>query len=228
MDEHTIEKQKFIYALWYALIITLVLYLVKGAEVLFRADFSEYGIYPLNPKGLRGIFFAPLIHGSWQHLVNNSIPLFVLTLTLFYFYREIALKVFFLVFFVHGFWLWFFGRHSYHIGSSGIVYGLGSFLFVSGIIRKNTHLLAISLLVVFLYGSMVWGIFPMVETVSWEAHLTGLAAGIIFAFFYRQYGPQPNFGHWRYEQDSAGREGNENEEDNYLDDLKRRERSPEE
>jgi membrane associated rhomboid family serine protease len=118
---------------------------------------------------------------------------------LFYFYPSIAFKVFFLSYFIHGFWLWFFGRESYHIGASGIVYSLSAFLFVSGLIRKNTHLLAISLLVAFLYGSLVWGIFPLEENISWEAHLTGMLAGIVLAFYYKDYGPPANIKQWKTE-----------------------------
>ena len=177
----------------------LIIILIKTIETLFDLRFTKYGIYPLQAEGLPGILFAPLIHGSWEHLINNSIPLLILTVTLFYFYREISYKVFFLVYFIHGFWLWFFARDSYHIGASGIIYGLGAFLFVSGIIRKNTHLLALSMLVAFLYGSMVWGIFPRIETISWEAHLTGMVSGIILAYYYKQYGPAPNIGRWKHE-----------------------------
>jgi membrane associated rhomboid family serine protease len=176
------------------------LFLVKTIEILFDLNFTKFGIYPLHPEGIPGILFAPLVHGSWGHLLNNSIPLLVLTTTLFYFYREVSYKVFFLIYFIHGFWLWFFARDSYHIGSSGIIYGLGAFLFVSGIIRKNSHLLAISLLIVFLYGSMIWGIFPRIESISWEAHLTGMVSGIILAYYYKQYGPAPNIGRWKQEE----------------------------
>ena len=197
MDEHKLEKQKFLRSLWFGLFFTILLFLIKTIETVFDLNLGRYGIFPLEPKGLPGIIFAPLIHGSWEHLLNNSVPLLVLTVALFYFYREIAYKVFFLIYFIHGFWLWFFARDAYHIGASGIIYGLGTFLFVSGIIRKNSHLLAISLLVAFLYGSMVWGIFPRIETVSWESHLTGVAAGILLAFYYRQYGPASNIGRWK-------------------------------
>jgi membrane associated rhomboid family serine protease len=226
LENSIAEKQRFIHSLWFALLFTLLLFAVKGIESIFHLDFSDYGLNPLNVKGLRGIIFGPLIHGSWGHLINNSIPLFVLIVALFYFYPQISYKVFFLVYLVHGFWLWFFGRQSYHIGASGIIYGLGSFLFVSGIIRKNTHLMAISLLVVFLYGSMVWGIFPLIESVSWESHLTGMVAGIIFAFYYRRFGPPSNFGHWKNEpteEDSAALDDNP---DDYYENMKRNERTP--
>jgi len=199
LDSHKFEKIKFFHSLWFPLLFVAILWIVKEIEILTESSFLSYGLYPLDIRGLKGILFAPFIHGSWEHLINNSIPVFILTLTLFYFYREISFKVFFLLFFIHNFWLWFFGRGAYHIGASGMIYGLGAFLFVSGIIRKNTHLLAISMLVAFLYGSMVWGIFPLVEGVSWEGHLTGMLAGIILAFYYKQYGPSPNFGRWKDE-----------------------------
>ena len=199
MNEYKIEKRKFLHSLWFGVLLILVLFLIKIIEQLFDLRLTQFGIFPLQAEGLPGIVFAPLIHGSWEHLLHNSIPLLVLTVTLFYFYREISFKIFFLIYFIHGFWLWFFARDAFHIGASGVVYGLGAFLFVSGIIRKNTHLLAISLLVAFLYGGMLWGIFPRVETISWEAHLTGMASGILLAFYYKQYGPAPNIGRWKHE-----------------------------
>lgn len=197
MKKTTKEKSLLIRSAFIPFAFLLGLWLIKLIEVFFGISLVNYGLYPLDVKGLRGILFAPLIHGGWEHLMNNSIPAFVLSWGLFYFYRAIFSRVFLLVYFLHGFWLWFFGRHAYHIGASGIVYGLGAFLFVSGLIRRNTHLLAISLLVAFLYGSMVWGIFPLEETVSWEAHLTGTLAGIFLAFFYKDYGPPANFGQWK-------------------------------
>jgi membrane associated rhomboid family serine protease len=186
-------------------------------EISTGSNFATYGVYPLDLKGLRGILFSPLIHGSWEHLINNSFPILVLTLTLLYFYRQISFKVFMLIYFIHTFWLWFFARESFHIGASGLIYGLGTFIFVSGIIRRNVHLLAISLMVAFQYGSMVWGIFPYEESVSWEGHLTGMAAGIFLAFFYKNYGPPSNLGHWKYElpEEYHDEEDLEDEKDPY-------------
>ena len=188
------DRSKIFQAAWFPLLFVAVLWAVKIIEVTTYSDFAHFGLLPLNLKGLRGILFAPFIHGSWEHLLNNTLPVFILSWGLFYFYRPVAYKVFVLIFLIHNFWLWFFGRDAYHIGASGIIYGLGAFMFVSGIIRMNKHLLAISMLVAFVYGSMVWGIFPMEEQVSWEAHLSGMVAGIILAFYYRKYGPQRNIG----------------------------------
>jgi membrane associated rhomboid family serine protease len=219
LDNSNIEKKRFLNALLFPAAFTLLLWIVKITEVLSGISFSGFGIYPLEINGLKGIIFSSLIHGSWEHLINNTPPVFVLSLALFYFYRPISYKVFFLIYFLHGFWLWFFARESYHIGASGLVYGMGSFLFISGLIRKNSHLLAISLIVAFLYGSMVWGIFPIREAVSWEGHLTGMAAGIILSVYYKNYGPSANIGRWKYdmpeEETTEGEPDDENDYWNY-------------
>lgn len=197
MQNQAHDKKYLIRTAIFPLLFVLSLWLVKLVEILFDFDFTNFGLYPLEFKGLRGILFAPFVHGSWEHLMNNSIPVFILSWALHYFYRQIFTKVFLLIFILHSFWLWFFGRDAFHIGASGIINGLGAFLFVSGLIRKNTHLLAIAMLVAFLYGSMVWGIFPREEAISWEAHLTGMIAGVFLAFYYKDFGPQPNFGQWK-------------------------------
>lgn len=190
MNEHETDKKRIIISLLFPVVFVLLIWSVKFIEVITNSDFSHLGVYPLHSKGLIGILTGPLIHGDWKHLFNNSVPVLVLSWALFYFYKEISFKVFFLIYFIAQFWLWFFHvRPAWHIGASGLIYGLAAFLFVSGVIRKNRHLLAISLLVVFLYGSLIWGIFPVEEHISWEGHLTGLVAGIILAFYYKDFGP---------------------------------------
>lgn len=211
MDSSNIEKKRFLSSLLFPAAFTILLWVVRITEVISGTSLTSFGIYPLEIQGLKGILFSSLIHGSWEHLFNNTPPVFLLSLALFYFYRPISYKVFFLIYFMHGFWLWFFARESYHIGASGLVYGMGSFLFISGLIRKNSHLLAISLIVAFLYGSMVWGIFPIREAISWEGHLTGMAAGIILSVYYKNYGPPANIGRWKYEMPDD--EDKENEMD---------------
>ena len=158
------------------------MWLVKIIEVLFETDLSGFGIYPLTARGAPGILFSPFIHADFKHLFNNSLPLFFLALALFYFYSEVAVKVFTWTFFLTGMLVWVAGREAWHIGASGLVYGLASFLFFSGIIRRHFRLTALSLLIVFLYGSMVWGIFPgMYKNVSWESHMLGFFSGVILS-----------------------------------------------
>jgi len=179
------------------------MWLVKIIEVLFEIDLSGFGIYPLSAKGLQGIFFSPFIHGDFKHLFNNSLPLFFLSVALFYLYTEVALKVFIWTYFLTGLLVWIAGRESWHIGASGLVYGLASFLFFSGIIRRYFRLIALSLLIVFLYGSMVWGIFPGIyKNVSWESHMLGFFSGVVLSVWYRKEGPQRPVYEWMAEEET--------------------------
>lgn len=168
------------------------MWLVFFVDYNFQLDFYKYGLYPLKTSGLIGIFTSPFIHSThdYSHILNNSVPMFLLSWLLFYHYRTIAGKSFMFIYFFTGVSMWFLARDSYHIGMSGVIYGLTSFLVLSGFLRKNMKVAAISLMVIFLYGSMVWGIFPTKVGVSWEAHSMGLLSGILMAIYYRKDGPQ--------------------------------------
>ena len=168
----------------------LFLWVVFWIELKYNLYFVKYGIYPRSFKGLRGIIFSPFIHSNLKHLFNNSVPLFILLTSLFYFYRKIAFKVLFYGTLLIGLLTWIIARESYHIGASGIVYLLFSFILFSGLIRKYYRLIAVSLIVIFLYGSMIWYILPIKEEISWEGHLSGFIVGILFAIIFRKHGPQ--------------------------------------
>ena len=170
----------------YPIFFVLTIWLVFWFEVRFRYNFSNYGIYPLTFSGLRGVVLSPFIHGSIQHLYHNTIPLFVLSMALFYFYRKIAWKVLIFGVLVSGMLTWYIGRPSYHIGASGLIYVLVSFIFFKGVFAKYYRLVALSLLVVFLYGSMIWYALPLEEGLSWEGHLSGLITGLLFALVFRK------------------------------------------
>jgi membrane associated rhomboid family serine protease len=188
------------------------MWLVKIVEVLFDLDLTGFGIFPLTLKGLTGIILSPFIHADFNHLFNNSLPLFFLSVALFYFYSEVALKVFIWTYFITGMLVWIAGRDAWHIGASGLVYGLASFLFFSGIIRRYFRLIALSLLIVFLYGSMVWGIFPGIyKNVSWESHMLGFFSGVILAVVYRNKGPQRPIYEWMEEDEEETGRGGEGE-----------------
>jgi len=167
-----------------------VMWVVKISEYVFNTNYYDLGIYPQTFHGLIGIFTAPFIHGDWEHLFSNTFPVLILGTGLFYFYREVSFQVFIYSTFLTGFWVWIGARESYHIGASGVIYALASFLFFGGVFRKNKSLKVISLLVIFLYGSLVWGLFPLKNEISWESHVMGFVAGIILAFNYKNYGPQ--------------------------------------
>ena len=177
----------------------LTLWVVYWIEVTYDLYFNKYGIYPRTMLGLRGIILSPFIHSGIKHLFNNSIPLFILLTSLFYFYRKIAFKVLLYGILLSGLLTWVIAREANHIGASGIVYLLFSFILFSGIIRKYNRLIAVSLIVIFLYGSMIWYILPVKEEISWEGHLSGFVVGILFSFIYRNYGPQPIKYHWEEE-----------------------------
>lgn len=194
------DKQRLLSSALISASIVVLLWLVKAAEAAFGISFSSFGILPLQITGLKGILFAPLLHGSIAHLVSNSVPLFLLSAALFYFYRSHAWQIFILSWLVTGLWVWLFARgSSYHIGASGVVYALTAYHFVSGIIRKEPKLIAFTLLVTFLYGSFVWGIFPdfaLKERISWESHLMGMIAGVVLAWAYKDVGPQRKIYEW--------------------------------
>jgi membrane associated rhomboid family serine protease len=200
--ESAFYRKKFLLSILIPSIFIILMWLVKFVEYIFGADFSGFGIYPLTMKGLPGIIFSPFIHADINHLFSNSLPLFFLATALFYFYSEIALKIFTATFFLTGMLVWVAGREAWHIGASGLVYGLASFLFFSGIIRRYYRLIALSLLVVFLYGSMIWGLFPGIyQNISWESHMLGFFSGIMLAVWYRKEGPQEPVYEWLDEEE---------------------------
>jgi membrane associated rhomboid family serine protease len=160
-------------------------------EIKFGFNFNKYGIYPKTISGLKGILFSPFIHSNTSHLFNNSMPLLVMLGCLYYFYHSIATKILLYGILLTGLLTWSFARPSYHIGASGVIYMLVSFIFFSGVFRKYYRLIALSLVVVFLYGSMVWYLFPVEERISWEGHLAGFLVGFLFAIIFRNLGPQP-------------------------------------
>lgn len=159
----------------------LLIWTVFWVEVRFQVNLNHFGVYPRTFSGLKGVVLSPFLHGSIDHLYNNTIPVAVLTAALFYFYRGIALRVLLFGLLISGILTWLIGRPSYHIGASGIIYVLASFIFFKGIFTKYYRLVALSLGVVFIYGSMLWYMFPIKDGISWEGHLSGFIAGLVLA-----------------------------------------------
>lgn len=180
----------------YPILFVLIIWIVFWIEVRFGVHFNDYGIYPQTLKGLRGIVFSPFLHSSMEHLYHNTIPLFVLSTALFYFYHKISWKVLIYGILLSGFLTWCIGRPANHIGASGLIYVLMSFTLFKGIFSKNFRLIAVSMVVVFLYGSMIWYVFPVKDKMSWEGHLSGLIVGLIFAIYFRKSIPQPKKYEW--------------------------------
>ena len=202
MQNHTLLKflQKEAFAVPIFLVLTMVIIQLLGMP-------DCYGITPRYQQGIRGILLAPLFHSGWEHLFNNAVPILVLGFMVFSFYRKVAYLIFTLGWILTGSLVWLLADSGIvpsddhlgcHIGASGIVYMLAAFVFFSGIFRRSLPLIAVSLIVVFLYGGMLWGIFPeevIVYTedqgnISWESHLFGAIVGTFFAFVWRKIGPQ--------------------------------------
>ncbi|WP_445384274.1 rhomboid family intramembrane serine protease [Robiginitalea sp. IMCC44478] len=173
------------------LLLVLTIWTVYFLELKFRVNLNDLGIYPRRLSGLRGIVLSPWIHGSLSHLYNNTIPLAILSAALMYFYRDIAWKTLIWGTLLTGLITWAIGRPSYHIGASGIIYLLATFIFFKGIFSRHYRLVALSLIVVFIYGSMLWYIFPVKEGISWEGHLSGFISGFLFALLLRAPLPKP-------------------------------------
>ncbi len=188
------QKEHFEYStgvIAYPVLFVLILWIVFWFEVRFGMRLSKFGIYPQTIEGMRGILLSPFLHGDIKHLYHNSIPLLVLSVALFYFYRPIAWKVLFWGVLCSGFLTWLIGRSSYHIGASGLIYVLVSFTFFKGVFAKHYRLIALSLLVIFLYGSMIWYTLPIEQGISWEGHLSGLLTGLLFAVGFRKHVAKP-------------------------------------
>ena len=183
------NKSRFFSSVYFPVIFVLLLWAIKLYEFVNNVSFASYGIYPRTSHGLIGIITTPLLHGDFSHLLANSLPLLILGPIIIYFYRDIAFQIFAWIYLMTGLWVWSFARESFHIGASGIVYGFETFLFFSGVFRKDPRLMAISLFVVFLYGSTLWGVLPIMPGVSWESHLLGAIAGLIAAYHFRKEGP---------------------------------------
>lgn len=207
------EKKKIVQSLIVPGALLALMWLIKIIEWQTKTSFAAWGLRPLTVDGLLGIATAPMLHSDFKHLFSNSIPFLFLGSMLYYFYKEAANAVMILSWVFTGFLVWLMARHSTHIGASGVVYALAAFHFTSGLIRRNPGLMAVTLLITFLYGSMVWGIFPQFfpgQNISWESHLSGMISGLIFAIWFRNIGPQKVEYVWSDDEDENTPPWNEN------------------
>ena len=202
------EKRIFIHSLIFPAVFVLFFWIVEIIEQTLGTTFVRLGVYPLHLKGLPGILFSPFIHSDFDHLISNSIPFFILMFMLIYFYRRVSYRIFIQLYLLAGLCVWLSGREAWHIGASGVVYAMAAFHFVSGIIRNDVRLLTLSVVVVFLYGGMVWGMFPINPDVSWEGHLWGAVSGVVLAVYYRKYIIRRDKFDWEEEEEEDDEEEN--------------------
>lgn len=175
--------REFLGSMKFSAAVLAIMWLVHIYTIISGVSLTRLGVFPRELDGSIGILFAPLIHGSWEHLFSNSAPLFFALSMIYIFYKRVALSSFFLIYFLTGAAVWMFGRSVYHIGASGVVYGLLSFIFWSGVFRRNIKSIVLALIVTMVFFGYLEGIVPFQEGISWESHLLGLIVGIIIAFF---------------------------------------------
>lgn len=166
--------------------LVFLMWLVFSLDFLYGIKFIFLGIKPRSWEGLVGLFTAPLVHGNLSHLVSNTLPLLFLGSALFFFYERIGRAVFFRCYFITNLLVWLLSpRISYHIGASGLIYGLSSFLIFFGLLRKDFLSLLISVVVLLSYGGIFYGILPTEPGISWESHLAGALVGMVTAFNFK-------------------------------------------
>ena len=213
MEEKS-ERKKFFGSLAVPALLVAIMFAVKVIETALGIDMSRWGVIPQTAHGLIGILTLPFLHGNWEHLLTNTVPILVLGTALYYCYPTLANRVMLITWIASGLLTWCIGSPgSIHVGASALIYGLNLFLIVSGFIRGNRQLIVISLIMVFLYGSFIWGMIPSLaklQNISWEGHLSGAIVGILLAVVFRKEGPQKEVHHWEDEDD---KEDDDNHDD---------------
>ena len=184
-DSLELTRRHFYESLQFPTAAVAAIWLVHFYQIFSGFDPGEYGIMSRRLWGLRGIITGPLVHGSWGHLISNTLPLFVLSAISIYFYRKVAMRAFWMIYLLTGTAVWFFARPVSHIGASGVIYGLVAFIFWNGIFRRSIRSIILAALVMLLYSGMFMGILPDQEGISWESHLLGSLVGIFTSFWFK-------------------------------------------
>jgi len=196
-------RANFRLAVKMALGFVALIWVIQSLDWALDLGPEDFGVRPRQLAGLPGIFFAPLVHGGFAHLLANSPPLLVLGTAMLYLYPSAALRVLPAVYLGTGVAVWLFARGSAHVGASGLIYGLVSYIFVAGLIRRDRRAIAASLLVCFMYGALIWGLLPIEPGDSWETHLAAALIGIVLAIALRRRDiPPPVRYTWENEEDN--------------------------
>jgi len=201
VQEKRDESKQDISKILTPLFFPIAMWIVFLLSFLFKEDFSRMGLLPRNLVGLLGIITSPLIHADFSHIFSNTIPLIILGWIIFSVYPKLSYLLFVFIYLVTGLLVWIFARQVYHIGASGVVYGFVSFLFFSGIFRRDNKSIALALVITFLYGGLVWGMIPGLKGISWESHLFGAITGLLAAYMFRNIDPPSKKYDWEDEPD---------------------------
>ncbi len=199
-----------------ALLFTSLLWDIKLIEMMFGFDWSSLGVYPRRITGLFGIIFSPLLHSSFEHLMANTPAVIVLLTVILYGYAKSARWALPVIYFGSGLLVWLFARDSYHIGASGMTFGLMFFIFVIGILRRDRQSIGWSLIVFFLYGGMLGGLLPADVSISYESHIAGACLGVVLAFMLKNRDPELPRKLYSWELEDAEDDGWEYEEDEEI------------
>ena len=179
------NKRSFVRAAKWPLFLLLVMWVLETLEHITGLQFANYGILPRYVSGLTGIITSPFIHGSYSHLLNNSIPFLVGATLIIYFYQRVSFAVITMIWVLTGLLVWIFAKPAFHIGASGVVYGMISFIFWAGVFNRDRQSIVLSLVILFMYSGMFYGVLPNQPGVSWESHLLGGLVGILTAYVFR-------------------------------------------
>lgn len=216
------EKSSLILSSLVPAIMVLIMFFIKLYEQISGTSLSDYGLCPLKINQLYGIFTMPFLHGSWGHLWSNIVPIFFMGTMLVYYYKKSAFSLFGFLMVLTGLFTWLMGRESCHIGASGLVYGMAFFILGSALKKRETKMMAFALLVIFLYGSIIWGFFPQFfpeKNISWEGHLSGAISGVLAVFVFAKKGPKKPLYSWEIEEELDDLEKLESAEEEDVDDV---------
>ena len=174
---------------------------ISAAALGFPVD--GFGIRPGELTSLHGVLTAPLAHASFEHLISNTLPMLVLGTAMLYGFPRASRIALPLIWLASGLGVWLFARAGTHLGASGLTHGIMFFVFVMGVLRRDRLSMALAMIVFFLYGGMVWGVFPTEPRVSFESHLFGAIAGVVSAFLLRRRDPLPPRRRYEWEKEPA-------------------------
>lgn len=168
------------------LLIIALLYAVWISDMIFPIKLNAFGLIPRSQRGLLGIITAPFLHGNLLHLNSNAIPLIVMLFTLIAFYENKVWKIVVSVTLISGILLWCFGRDANHIGASGVIYGLASYLIVNGLLERKLKSIIISIVFATTYSGLIYGMTPFTTRpgISWDGHLFGAVSGVLVSYFF--------------------------------------------
>lgn len=168
----------------YSMAIMLLCWSILILNTLLPVNLNQWGIVPRSSDHLRGIIFAPFLHANLTHLLSNFFPFIILAVLtgLQSAKRFLSLFTFFVV--TTGLLVWLLARgNNIHIGMSGVIYALWGYLLVYGFVRRQFFSVIISLITLFFYGGLVFGVLPSTPGISFESHLLGAVVGALSGYY---------------------------------------------